>query len=65
MTPLQTFARRYTGGDETRLMKVLQKAQLIVAVSMGDLAQVRHLIECEGTDVNARDHVSCGFIGHT
>ena len=44
-------------------MEALQKAQLIVAVRMGDLAEVRHLIECEGTDVNVRDHVSCGFIG--
>ena len=43
-------------------MEALQKAQLIVAVRMGDVAEVRHLIECSGTDGNVRDHVSCGFI---
>ena len=42
---------------------MLHTAQVIVAVSMGDLAAVRHLIECEGTGVKARDPVSCGFIG--
>ena len=42
----------------------LPKAQLIVAVRMGGLAEVRHLVECAGTDVNTRDRVSCGFIHH-
>ena len=45
-------------------MEVVRPTQLIVAVRMGDLAEVKRLIECEGTDVNTRDHVSCGFIGH-
>ena len=43
-------------------MEALQKAQLIVAVRMGDLAEMKHLIECAGMDVNTRDHVRCGFI---
>ena len=59
---LQRLARRYTGGNKSQLMGAHQKAKLVVAVKMEDLAEVRHLIECEGTDINARDHVSCGFI---
>ena len=61
---LQALAKRFTGGDESRLMEALQKAQLVVTVRMGDLVEARHLIECEGADVNTRDRVSCGFIGH-
>ena len=59
------LAMRFTRGDESRLMEALQKAQLIVAVRMGDLAEVRHFIEYAGTDVNVSDYVSCGFIGDT
>ena len=59
MTLLQTLAGRYTRGDEAQVMEALQKAQLIVAVRMGNLAEVRHLVECEGIDAKARDHVSC------
>ena len=62
MTALQSLVDQFAEGDESQLMEALQKAQLIVAVRMGDLAEVRHLIECSGTDVNVRDHVSCGFI---
>ena len=62
---LQALANEFTGGDESQVMEALQKAQLVVGVRMGDLADVRHLIECEGVDVNTRDHVSCGFIGDT
>ena len=62
---LQSFVDQFAEGDESQLMGSLQNAQLIVAVRMGDLAEVRHLIECEGTDVNMSDYVSCGFIGDT
>ena len=44
-------------------MEVIRPTRLAVAVRMGNLAEVRHLIEWEGMDVNTRDHVSCGFIG--
>ena len=64
-TVLQTLANRLTRCDESQLMEALQKAQLIVAVRMGDLAEVRQLIECAGMDVNVRDYVSCGCIGDT
>ena len=62
-TALQRLAKKFTEGDESQLTEALQKAQLIVGVRMGDLAEMRHLIECEGIDVSTRDNVSCGFIG--
>ena len=60
---LQTLANRFSSGNESVVMRALHKAQLIVAVRMGDLAEVRRLIECEGMGVKAKDRVSCGFIG--
>ena len=44
-------------------MGAVHKAQLIVAVRMGDIAEARHLVECQGVDIHTRDHV-CWAILH-
>ena len=59
---LKTLANRYTGDDEAQLMEALQKAQLVVAANSGDIVALRHLIEDQGVDISAMDHVSCGLI---
>ena len=64
MTALRILAKRFARGDESKVTEVLHTVQVIVAVRMGDLAAVRHLVECAGMDVHTRDHVSCGCIDH-
>ena len=56
-TALQSLAKRLTHEDETLLMEGIQKAEIIVAVKTGDLSYLRQLVECQGCDVNVKDHV--------
>ena len=56
-TALQSLSREYTRGDESQLNEAIHTGQLIVAVKSGDIANVRQLVECQGVDINAQDHV--------
>ena len=46
-------------------MERIQKAQPIVAIKMGDLVELRRLLEVQGVDPNAGDYVSGYFLLHS
>ena len=56
-TALQTLAKRFTQGNEAQVVNAIQQTQLIVAVKSGDFADLRNLVECQGADFKAKDHV--------
>ena len=56
-TALQTLAERYTRGDESQLIEVIENARLTIAVKSGDIADIRRLGECQGVDIHTRDRV--------
>ena len=52
------LSSRFTNGDEIQLLKQIQKAKPIVAIKMGDLAELRRTFECEAVDMEPSDYVS-------
>ena len=59
------LASRFADGDEAQLMEGIQQVQPIVAIKVGDLAELRRLLEVQGLDPNAGDYVSGYFLLHS
>ena len=54
---MEILADRFTDDDKAQLLKAIQKAELIIAVKSGDIADVRRLVECQGVGLHAPNQV--------